>query len=288
MELTHKFVQTNGITLHVVTVGPVDGPPVVLLHGFPEFWYGWHNQIPYLAAQGFRVIAPDQRGYNLSDKPRGGANYQIDLLARDVVGLIDALGYDSVFLAGHDWGAAVAWWLVTHYPERLRKLAILNVPHPGVMRQAAQTGNWRQALRSWYIYFFQLPWLPEQFLRLTGRTARNILTVSSRRDTFSAADLAAYRQAWSQPGALTGMVNWYRAALRLFTKTPTPSPGSIQTPTLMLWGERDVALGKELAQPSIDLCANGRLVFFPKATHWVQHDAATAVNEQLAGFFAEP
>ena len=182
----------------------------------------------------------------------------------------------------------MAWWLVTHYPERLRKLAILNVPYPTLMRQAAQTGDWRQALRSWYIYFFQLPWLPEQFLRLTGRTARNILTVSSRRDTFSAADLAAYRQAWSQPGALTGMVNWYRAALRLFVTAPTPPPGGIQTPTLMLWGERDVALGKELAQPSIDLCANGRLVFFPKATHWVQHDAATAVNEQLAGFFAEP
>jgi epoxide hydrolase 4 len=288
MELTHKFVQTNGITLHVVTAGPVDGPPVVLLHGFPEFWYGWHNQIPYLAAQGYRVIAPDQRGYNLSDKPRGAANYQIDELARDVVGLIDALGYATVFLAGHDWGAAVAWWLVTHYPERLRKLAILNVPYPTLMRQAAQTGNWRQALRSWYIYFFQLPWLPEQFLRLTGRTARNILSVSSRRDTFTAADLDAYRQAWSQPGALTGMVNWYRAALRLFTKTPTPPPGGIQTPTLMLWGERDVALGKELAQPSIDLCANGRLIFYPKATHWVQHDAAAAVNTELAHFFATP
>lgn len=282
----HQFIQTNGIQLHVTLAGPADGQPVVMLHGFPEFWYGWHNQIDFLAARGFRLIIPDQRGYNLSDKPRGVSAYRIDTLAQDIVGLIDALGYETVYLAGHDWGAAVSWWLVTHYPDRLRKLAILNVPYPTLMGQAYRQGNVRQMMRSWYIAFFQLPWLPETMLRLSAGTSRNLLAASSRRSTFSAEDMAAYRQAWAQPGALTSMVNWYRAASKLFFKAETPAPGSIQTPTLMLWGERDIALGKELAQPSIDLCATGELHFFPQATHWVQHDAAADVNAHLARFFS--
>lgn len=285
MNETHQFIATNGISLHVVTAGPEDGPPVVLLHGFPEFWYGWHSQIAYLAAAGYRVIVPDQRGYNLSDKPKDVAAYHLDELARDVVGLIDALGYETVYLAGHDWGAAVAWWVVTHYPQRLRKLAILNVPYPAAMGRIFQSRNWRQMARSWYIYFFQLPWLPEMMLRVSARTPQNILARSSHADTFSAADMARYRQAWAQPGALTAMVNWYRAAVSTFMKASVPERGSIQVPTLMLWGEQDVALGKELAQPSIDLCAEGKLVFFPNATHWVQHDEADAVNAALADFF---
>lgn len=281
----HEFVRTNGVTLHVVTAGPKDGPPLVLLHGFPEFWYGWHNQIPYLARQGYRVIVPDQRGYNLSEKPRRVDAYDLDQLAADVLALLEHFGYERVYLAGHDWGAVVAWWLATYQPQRLRKLAILNVPHPSVVMDAIRQGNWQQVLRSWYILFFQLPLLPEWGFRLSMRSdSLNLLRASSYPDTFTAVDLQRYRQAWSRPGALTGMINWYRA-LRSRTPVPTPAAASIQVPTRILWGVQDVALSKALAQASVRLCAEGELIFFPKATHWVQHDEADAINRHLGDFF---
>ena len=157
---THAFVKTNDITLHVVQAGPEDGPLLILLHGFPEFWRGWRQQIPFFAAAGYRVWVPDQRGYNLSDKPRGLDAYDLNELAADVVGLIDAAGRDKAYLVGHDWGANVAWWVGIHYPERLHKLGILNVPHPVIMRQNLQE-NPSQLRKSWYMFFFQLPAVPE-------------------------------------------------------------------------------------------------------------------------------
>lgn len=282
----HHFVKTNGITLHVVTAGPDDGEPVVLLHGFPEFWHGWQHQIPFLAERGYRVIVPDQRGYNLSDKPHGISAYHIDELAKDILGLIASFGYDRVYLAGHDWGAAVAWWLAAYHPERLRKLAILNVPFPTILGDEIRRGNKEQLRKSWYIYAFQIPVLAEQqFHKMNEGHGRNVLLASSKKDTFSAEDLAIYEQAWARPGVVTGMLNWYRAAVRHLAFAQTPEPGSIQVPTLMLWGEQDIALGIELVQPSLDLCANGRVIFFPNATHWLQHDEAEAVNKHLVEFF---
>ncbi|HRQ36525.1 MAG TPA: alpha/beta hydrolase [Chloroflexota bacterium] len=282
----HHFIQTNGMTLHVVMAGPADGPPIILLHGFPECWFGWHKQIPALAAQGFRVIVPDQRGYNLSDKPRSVAAYHLDELAKDVVGLMDALGYQDVYLAGHDWGAVVGWWLALYFPQRLRKLAILNVPFPTVAVEAIRAGNREQMRKSWYVLAFQLPWLAERgFRQQNVGEGRNILRRTSHKNTFTEAELMVYEHAWEKPGAVTAMLNWYRANLRLFLTTPSPPPGSVQTPTLMLWGEQDRALGKELAPPSIALCADGRLVLFPDASHWLQHDEAEAVNRRLAEFF---
>lgn len=284
----HYFVQTNGLTLHVVMAGPADGKPLILLHGFPEFWFGWHKQIPFLAQQGFRVIVLDQRGYNLSDKPRGVAAYHLDELTNDVTGLMDALGYQDAFLAGHDWGGVVAWWLAVHQPHRLRKMAVLNAPFPAVAMDAIRAGNREQLRKSWYVLAFQIPWLTERgFHQQNEGEGRNILLRISHPDTFTPAELLVYEHAWEKPGAVTGMINWYRANLGTFLTMTPPPVGSIQTPTLMLWGEQDRALGKELAQPSIDLCADGRLVFFPNATHWLQHDEATAVNQQLGAFFSE-
>jgi pimeloyl-ACP methyl ester carboxylesterase len=277
---------TNGVNLHVVMAGPQDGPLVILLHGFPEFWYGWRQQIPALAAAGYTVWAPDQRGYNRSDKPAGVASYAIDTLARDVVGLIEASGREQVYLVGHDWGAAVAWWVAGKYPERVKKLAILNVPHPAVMRRAVLEDA-EQRKRSWYIFFFQLPWLPEQSLRQENfANLIRSLKGSGRRGTFTDDDLAAYRQAWSQPGALTAMLNWYRAAVR--NQGQAVDVGRIAVPALMIWGAQDVALGRTLAQPSIDLCDDGRLVFLEEASHWVQHEEPAAVNRLLLEFLGEP
>lgn len=284
----HQFIQTNNITLHVVLAGPIDGPPVILLHGFPEFWFGWHKQIHHLAQQGYRVIVPDQRGYNLSDKPQQLSAYHIDELAKDITGLMDALGYKSCYLVGHDWGGAVAWWLASHYPERLRKLAILNIPHPAILMDALRSGNKEQLRKSWYIFAFQLPVLAEWgFKRLSQANGRNLLAASSRPDSFTPAELIVYEHAWRKPGAITGMLNWYRQNFRQgnrLQQAPPPA-GSIEVPTLMLWGEKDVALGKELAEPSIALCADGRLIFFPNATHWLQHDEPESVNQYLSEFF---
>ena len=276
---------TNGINLHVVMAGPSDGPLVLLLHGFPEFWYGWRRQIPALAAAGYHVWAPDQRGYNRSDKPAGVAAYGIETLAKDVVGLIEASGREQVYLVGHDWGAAVAWWVAGKYPERVKKLAILNVPHPAVMQRTVREDA-EQRKKSWYIFFFQLPWLPEKSLSDNGYTnAIRALKGSSRRGTFGDDDIAAYRQAWSQPGALTGMLNWYRAVAR--NQGTGVSLGRIRVPTLMIWGANDIALSRSMAQPSIDLCDNGRLVFLEEASHWVQHEEPETVNRLLLEFLGD-
>ncbi len=279
------FIQTNGINLHVLTDGPADGPSVILLHGFPEFSYGWRRQIPALVEAGFRVIVPDQRGYNLSDKPKGVAAYDVDVLARDVLGLFDHFGIQRAKLVGHDWGAVVAWTLAIQHPERLEKLAILNVPHPDVMRRFLLSDS-AQRKKSWYVYFFQLPFAEWILRRNNFHVLERALT--GRRGSFTPEDVLAYKQAWSQPGALTAMLNWYRAIVRRSLRgswNPRKVPARpVNVPVLMLWGKRDVALSHAMARPSIELCERGELVLFEKSTHWVQHDAADEVNEKLIHF----
>ena len=280
MSLTHTTIPTNGLSLHVVQAGPTDGPLVILLHGFPEFWYGWRAQIGALAEAGFRVWVPDQRGYNLSDKPRGVRAYHRDALALDVVGLIEAAGVEKARVVGHDWGAAVAWWLANRHPERVERLAILNVPHHRVMERAL-THSLRQLLRSWYIFFFQLPRLPEVLLARQNYAAlARSMRGSSRPGTFSAAEMAQYRAAWSQPGALTAMLNYYRAV----TRSRSPADARIRVPTRLLWGAKDRFFGVELATASLDWCDEGELVLLPDASHWLQHEAPERINALLLDF----
>src|SRR6266436_678361 len=273
--------QNGEISLHAVAAGPKDGAVVVLLHGFPEFWYGWHKQIEPLAAAGFRVIVPDQRGYNLSSKPAGIASYAVSELVSDVIAIADQLGQKKIFLVGHDWGAAVAWSAALLHPQRVAKLVILNVPHPSVMRKFMKT-RLRQVRRSWYIFFFQLPWLPEAlfsaFHFLVG--SRSLLR-SSRPGTFSAEDLAQYRAAWSQPGALTSMIHWYRALFRYRSKFPDRT---VHVPTRILWGERDAFLLSEMAHESLRYCADAELYTFANASHWLQHEEPARVSELLVEF----
>jgi len=279
--LEHHRVATNGVQLHVVQCGPAAGPLVVLLHGFPEFWYGWRHQIAALAAAGFRVWVPDQRGYNLSDKPRPVRGYVVDELARDVVGLIDAAGHATAAVVGHDWGAAVAWHLAAQHPARVRRVAVLNVPHPQVMGPALLRKP-GQLLRSWYMFFFQVPGLPEVLVRLRGWwLARQALRRTSRPGTFTPADLALYQEAWSQPRAMRSMINWYRAAGRLARRLGRT--GRIEVPVHIIWGERDAFLKPELARESLAFCEQGQLTYLP-ATHWVQHEEAVAVNKLLLEF----
>ena len=277
--------QNGAVSLHAVATGPKDGPVVLLLHGFPEFWYSWHKQIDPLAASGFRVIVPDQRGYNLSSKPSGVKSYALSELVSDVIAIADQLGQERVFLAGHDWGAAVAWSVALLHPNRVAKLAILNVPHPSVMRRYLMK-NRRQLRKSWYMFFFQLPFLPEAFF--AARNFRNgvaSLVGSSRPGTFSPDDLALYRAAWSQPGALTAMINWYRAAFR--HRMPFPDR-TVRVPTRILWGVRDAFLMAEMAQDSLRYCTQAELITFPDATHWLQHEEPARVSQLLSDFFRKP
>jgi pimeloyl-ACP methyl ester carboxylesterase len=276
------YFENSKVRLHAMVAGPENGPVVVLLHGFPEFWYGWHRQIEPLANAGFRVIVPDQRGYNLSSKPSGVAAYRIPELASDVIAIADQLHQQKIFLAGHDWGAAVAWSTTLLYPNRIAKLVILNVPHPSVMRRYLST-HLSQTLRSWYMFFFQIPWLPEAFFSaFQFRTGTRTLQDSSRPGTFSPEDLAQYRKAWSQPGALTCMINWYRALFRYRVRFPDRT---VRVPTRILWGERDAFLLKEMARESLRYCTNAELLTFPEATHWLQHEESARVSELLLDFF---
>jgi len=294
--MEHQDIITNGIRLHVAQEGPTDGRLLILLHGFPEFWHGWRKQIPYFAAAGYRVWAPDQRGYNLSDKPRGAATYGLDALAADVVGLIDAAGQERAFLVGHDWGGAAAWWVATKYPQRLEKLVVMNAPYGSVMTKSLRRDP-AQRRKSWYMFFFQLPWLPELVSRRRNwRMLTGMLLASSVRGTFSKAELEAYRQAWSQPGAYSGMLGCYRAMMRA---RPTPpvrptTQGAVGTrqpvsaPTLLLWGAQDRFLGRELAEASIKKCSQGQLVFLDDATHWLHHEQPERVNALIHEFLSRP
>lgn len=283
--LIHHTVETNGLTLHVVETGPTDGPLVILLHGFPEAWYGWRYQLEPLAASGYRVLAPDQRGYNLSDKPKGVKSYRLDILARDILGLIDWAGREKAVIVGHDWGAAVGWYLATRYPQRVEKYVALNVPHPSLMSTMLRKHP-RQMLKSWYIFFFQLPWLPEKTIQTLGASDRTMpLSRSSQPGTFTPTDLARYRRSWAIPRALTGMINWYRAVLRY--PGELPKDPRVTAPVLIIWGRQDGFLLPAGAEASLQICENGRLVFVPEATHWVQHEEPARVNRLILDFLKE-
>ncbi|MET7248075.1 alpha/beta fold hydrolase [Methylobacterium sp. EM32] len=277
---TTRRIPVRGLTLNIAESGPADGPLTLLLHGFPETWWAWRHQIGPLAAAGLRVVAPDQRGYGQSSRPEGIPAYHLDRLAEDVTGLADALGYDRFRLVGHDWGGLVAWWVASRHPDRVERVAILNAPHPDVFGAYARRHP-SQVLRSFYVGLFQLPGLPEALLRAGDCAAlRRALTRSSRPGAFSPHDLDLYAAAWRRPGAITAMLNWYRA-LRLPREA---APGPIRLPALVLWGERDTALERDLAAESLRLCTDGAVRYFPAATHWLQHEEPQAVNEALIGF----
>jgi pimeloyl-ACP methyl ester carboxylesterase len=285
LALRERFLDLPDVRLHVVEAGPADGRPVLLLHGFPEFWWGWRRQIPALAEAGRRVVVPDLRGYNLSGKPKGLRAYGLDPLTDDLRGLLDDLGTPEripIDVVAHDWGGAVAWWGALRFPERFARIVILNVPHPAVLRRFLLHDK-EQRRRSRYMFYFQLPYLPERKIRGGDfRAFRAIFKRSSRSGTFSPDDLAIYSAAAARPGALTAMLHWYRAALWC---PPRRAPHDLVLPPVeILWGEDDVALGAEMARESVPLCREARLTYLPGVGHWVQHEAATAVNRRLEEF----
>lgn len=277
------WLEINGVDLRVITAGPINGNPLVFLHGFPEAAeLCWRHQLDWFAEKGYQIIAIDQRGYNLSGKPQRVVDYRLDLLAEDVIGVIQALGHDRVTLVGHDWGAAVTWYLADHHAKLVQRAIILNCPHSMAFKRTLLR-NPRQWLCSWYILFFQLPWLPEQVLAWNNYLwLRKVLRASARYGIFSVADLTHYVEVWRQPGALRSMINWYRAILRYPAKLE-PSR-KIKVPLLLLWGGEDRFLLVDMAEPSIEMCKDGHLICLPEVSHWLQHEAPEKVNQLIHDF----
>ncbi|QLK25984.1 alpha/beta hydrolase [Natrinema zhouii] len=275
-ESTRRTV--NGVELHVVTAGDRADPLLVLLHGFPEYWYEWRTQIAPLVDAGYRVLVPDQRGYNRSEKPDGVRAYRTAELARDVVALIATEGRDAAHVVGHDWGGIVAWDLACRFPGAVDRLTVVNAPHPTAYRRQLLS-NPEQLRRSWYAVCFQLPWLPEFACRYDEyRLLERALRETAAPGTFSETDLARYRQSWDRTGALTGMLNWYRAATRY---PPNPAIDRVAAPTLVVWGEDDSALVPALAVDSAAFCAERRLEMLPGVSHWVPHEEPERLTELL-------
>ena len=285
IDLRDGYADLGEVRLHYVEAG--DGPLVILLHGFPDFWYGWRFQIPALAGAGFRVLAPDMRGYNLSSRPPSVSSYAPAKLAADVRDLIAERGASRAFVAGHDWGAGGG--LADRRcatPRRSSAWRSSNVPHPRRMLEALRQPG-RQLLRSWYMFFFQVPWLPERLLAAGDWRGLRQPFSDARPEAFTAADIERYKQAWSQPGAITAMLNYYRASIRRppggVSRRSLPP---VEAPTLIIWGERDRHLGAELAEPERrDVPHLERVVRLPSASHWVQHDEPERVSELLVDFF---
>ena len=291
MTINHGFANVNDVRLHYAECGGSNDRLVILLHGFPEFWYSWRHQLPVLGER-YHVVAPDMRGYNLSDKPPRVEDYRIEFLVADVLGLIKHFGKSQAAIVAHDWGAGVAWAVAQRYPEAVSKLAALQVPMPVAWRDNMTL---RQLLRSWYMFFFQLPRVPEWWASRNdfARIERMYRETIVRPSAFTDEDIAAYKDALRQPGALTSSINYYRAnvfrsLLRGGTETPKDADGRIRVPTLFIYGEQDIAvipstvrdLGRFIDAPYRELR-------IPDSGHWVQNEAVDEVNGALLEFLDE-
>lgn len=278
-----SFVKANGLTFEVDQCGSGE-KFALLLHGFPESKFSWRYQMPLLAELGYTVWAPNMRGYGKSSKPSNVADYHIDNLVADAAALIDAAGAKQTLLMAHDWGAVIAWNFAIRKARPLERLVIMNVPHPACMARELRT--WAQRKKSWYIFFFQLPWLPERMLGARGAQAigRAFSDMAVDKSRFPAAVTDEYRRNALEPGALKAMVNYYRAGVRAGEKAMNPAPGLIDTPTLMIWGEEDTALSKATTFGTEQYVNNLTLRYLPGVSHWVQQEAPEKVNAMIAAW----
>jgi pimeloyl-ACP methyl ester carboxylesterase len=283
--IQHATVQANGLRFHVASCEPaaVAGDRLALfLHGFPECWFSWREQLPLLARLGWRAWAPDLRGYGESERPPAVRDYAIERLMDDVSGLIRASGARETLLVGHDWGGVIAWYFAMRRPEELARLCVMNLPHPACMARAF--GRGRQLLRSWYAFFFQLPWLPEALLAAGDYRAvrQAFLGMAVDKSRFPEAVLDVYRDNAARPGALTAMVNYYRDLVRGGARRQRALGfPRIELPTLMVWGEQDRALGIETTYGTEDYVSDLVLRYLPDVSHWVQQEAPEKVNAML-------
>lgn len=279
LEIEHRSITSDGITLHCATAGDEKNPTVLMLHGFPARWSTWRVTMHALAAAGFFVVAPDLRGAGESEKPKGNESYSIAKFVSDNFNIIRSLGKTSLFLVGHDFGGGVAWATAMFHPELVQKLAILNSVHPvGFERQMKK---WSQIKKSWYVFFFLLPWLPEWWL---SRNDFRSLKESLMADGLSRETVDDLLTGIEAPGALTAALAWYRASFRDGIKKRFV-PQRVDTDTLVIWGDRETHLDAALANPPPDFVSNVRVEHIANAGHWVQHDAPDEVAALLIAHF---
>lgn len=283
----HESIHVGNLKMHYVASG--EGPLMVMIHGFPEFWYSWRHQIPAMSER-FRVIAPDMRGYNQTEKPLGIGNYKLSVLMEDVRGLIEALGEKKAVIVAHDWGGAVAWSFAMSYPEMTEKLIVMNCPPPRVMMKHVMR-NPSQLRRSYYMFLFQIPFLPEIALRLGNY---RLIEKAFRgwaidKSAFSDEDIRFYKEAASKPFAMTCAINYYRAAFRYPSNLPLlMNMGKVKCPTLVIWAEEDKALGKEMTYDFKNEVEGPLTIeYIPKCSHWVQQEKPYEVNGHLRSFLSE-
>ncbi len=275
-----EFIDAGELRFEVLTAGDPDSERLaLLLHGFPELGYSWRYQMPLLARLGYRVWAPNQRGYGRTTRPTRRADYHIDRLLADAAALIDTSRAKSVTLVGHDWGGVVAWMFALRGVRDLERLVVMNLPHPQRFHEALQHKEQRR--RSRYTLLLRTPWLPEFLFRLGGARAigEAFHSMAIDKDRFPPDVLGVYRRAALDPGALTAMFNWYRA--NALPSTFAEAFPVLETPTLMVWGEEDTALGKEMTSRTHELVSDFTLRLLPNVSHWVQQEAPEAVNEIL-------
>ncbi len=275
----HGYASVNGVKLHYAEMG--SGPLVILLHGFPECWYEWRHVMTHLAPY-FHVVAPDMRGYNWSDKPSGVGEYKTATVAQDIVDLIEALGESRAYIVGHDWGGAIAWYMGMHHGTHINKLVVANAPHPAAFERELK--RFRQLGRSWYVLFFQLPWLPEASIRLALRSTLQGSAATPGAFTQDALDV--YMNNISQPGVATAMINYYRATFRQGPAWFKTGEQSISMPTLLLWGMKDFALLPELTEGLEEWIDDLRVVRIPDSGHWVPEEKPGVMSDNLIEFLS--
>ncbi len=275
-----SFVNANGLTFEVDQCG-TGAKFALLLHGFPESKFSWRYQMPLLARLGYTVWAPNMRGYGKTSRPPNVADYHIDHLVADAAGLIDAARAKDTLLMAHDWGAIVAWQVAIRRARPLDRLVIMNVPHPACIARELKT--WAQLKRSWYVFFFQIPWLPERLMSSRNGDAirRAFIDMAIDKGRFPVAVTDEFRRNALEPGALTAMINYYRAAVRAGGKAMNPEPGTVDTPTLMIWGLEDTALGRATAEGTDSYVKDLTLRYLPGVSHWVQQEAPEKVNAMI-------
>lgn len=257
---------------------------MLFLHGFPEFWYSWRHQIPEFAKD-YKVVAVDLRGYNDSDKPQAQSAYVMSEFVEDIRGVISGLGYESCILVGHDWGGAIAWSFAYAYPELVSRLIVMNLPHPAKFAAGLKTSQ--QMLKSWYIAFFQVPFLPEFLIQLNDyRLIEEAFRgMAIDRSAFTDEDIEQYKNAFAKRGALTGTINYYRNLPTYLSQKKVW--GILKIPTLMIWGEEDRYLGKELTYGTEEYVQDLRIRYIPNCSHWVQQEQPMLVNQMMREFLDE-
>jgi pimeloyl-ACP methyl ester carboxylesterase len=281
MKLATRRIEVSDVTLHVVSAGPADGPPVLLLHGFPEFWYSWRHQLAALARAGFRVLVPDLRGYNRSDKPSDPNVYSPDHFVADALGLLDALQVEQAFVAGHDVGGGTTWRLALMHPERVRKAVIFNAAHPLASSQARPQDDADTV--SWFRAFFRLPWLPELVARSGGwwLLSKN-LRDTSRPGTFGDPVLDVYKSAWNRGNAISTMINSYRAPF-----VAVPDSAVLEVPVRVVWGANDAFFSARAASLTSEIVGAEAFVEISDATHWILLEEPERTSWEMIDFFSE-